>query len=416
MGKVNNENNEEMADLFDKDLRKIKSARYNDMDDSFYSHKKGHRGLVVFIIMLLLIAFLGYYYYFIIDNPKNIFTTIANKTFNGIKIDDVNSVSYSLSINGKSEDNDINNILNIINKMSFEGIIGKDDNKQVLSGIINYEEKKLINYNLLLDMDDVSNLYAKFDNISDEIIKFNIDTEELADYDKDTNNYAYVGNKIIDTIKDTIKDANYSKTIVKYKQEYVKKATMKINEKFISKVINELLQDDEFMEDYSKIVNADKSDVADMLNKIIDDAKNTDDELNIYLGMINNKFMKLEYVSLGSSIVIEKDNNKYNYVITEDYTEIADGYIKISDSNKKNKVLFSINDYEDKISLEMDFSYSLKDNDIKILDKSKATAIEEMNEEDMMEIIENISKNEALLKLIDDLGLSEVSESYLSMM
>ena len=173
MSKKKQNNKEEMADLFEKDLKKIKSAKYNDMDDSFFYHEKKHHGFIFILILFIIIGALCYYY-FIFDNPKTIFTYITNNTLNSINLSNNDkSISYSIDIDGKSEKEDINKIFSIINKMIFDGTIGNDNNKRILNGNIYYDDKLLIDYNFLIDTNDKDNIYIKFDNISNKVIKVN---------------------------------------------------------------------------------------------------------------------------------------------------------------------------------------------------------------------------------------------------
>ena len=414
MSKKKNDVQEEMADLFDKDLRKIKSAKYKDMDDSFSGYEKKHHSFIFIIILFIIIAFV-YYYYFIFDSPKTIFNIITNNTLNSINLSDKDKIiSYTLKVDGKSEEDDINKIFDIINKVTLSGVIGSDNDKRIFSGNIDYQNDKLIDYNFLIDTKDKDNIYLKFDNITNKVIKVNTDIKKIDKYDKNIEDYEYVINTIINSVSTSIENANYSKTIVKVNNIYVKKMTLKINEKFINDIVNKLLDDDKFIDCYSKIYNIETEEVFDYLNKIKIDSKNTNDTLDIYLSILKNEFIKLAYNGTGNSLNIDKNKDKYNFELVLDYIKVLEGNATIKNNNNKTNIVIVANELEKNISLDIDLTYSLKSiSSVNILDSNKAVNYKDISGEEIKELLDNISNNEAFKKLIKDLGIKEIS-SYLS--
>ena len=403
------QNDNEMADLFEKDLRKIKRAKYDDMDDTVtYDDKKNHSFMLFIFIFLMIIGLC--YYYFVFDSSKTLFSFVANRTLNNLNVfNNDKCISYNLIINGKSDEVKINKIIDIINDMSFEGNIAIDDNKRILSGDIYYNDKKLINYNFLVDTKDKDNVYVKFDNISNRIIKTSTDNKIMSKYDTDLEDYDYILNKIVNEINDAIPKAKYTKRIVKDKNEFVKKISLKINNLFVSSITDELINDEKFISSYGKVFNKNEEDVVKILNKIKDEYRNRTDTLDMYLSILKNDFIKLEYNGNGNSLFIIKDNDKYNYEVKIDYTKRYDGYFKIDNTDKKNNLLINFNDLDNKLSLDIDLSYSLKDIDsVKVLDTEKAISYNDMDKEDLKEIINNLNNNDSLKELVKKFGIKDI--------
>ena len=378
----------------------------NEMDDTFVEPKKKPIGAIFLLIFLLLIIGGIAYYYFVLDNPKTIFTTAINKVFDKINFEESKrsgTIDYSLNLNISSPNKEMKDTLDIINKFKLSGTFGIDNNLNELNGIINYKDKQLLNYNILVDSGENPAVYAKSSDLYDKIIKIELEEDESIDYDTNINDYKQIVSSIKNALNSSLENANYEKKLVKLNNETVKKISLKIDEEFLVNIYNKLLQDNSFISSYANIKNMTNEEISDLLNKDITDAEGNNEILNLYLTSFKNEFLKFEYVSDKDSLTITKDNDKYNFDLSESYTSIYQGYVKLTEVNNKNNLTFSISLIEEELNIDANIEYTIDEtNKINFMDISDSVNLDELSEEETNKITENIFKNEAFNSLMED--------------
>ena len=384
----------------------ISQTNNTEIDDTFVEPKKKPIGAIFLLIFLLLIIGGIAYYYFVLDNPKTIFTTAINKVFDKVNIEDPKrsgTIDYSLNLNITSPNKEMKDILDIINQFKLSGNVSIDNNLNELNGIINYKDKQLLNYNILVDSGENPAVYAKSSDLYDKIIKIELEEDESTDYDTNINDYKQIVSSIKNALNSSLENANYEKKLVKLNNETVKKISLKIDEEFLVNIYNKLLQDNSFISSYANIKNMTNEEISDLLNKDITDAEGNNEILNLYLTSFKNEFLKFEYVSDKDSLTITKDNDKYNFDLSESYTSIYQGYVKLTEVNNKNNLTFSVSLIEEELNIDANIEYTIDEtNKINFMDISDSVNLDELSEEETNKITENIFKNEAFNSLMED--------------
>ena len=384
----------------------ISQTNNTEIDDTFVEPKKKPIGAIFLLIFLLLIIGGIAYYYFVLDNPKTIFTTAINKVFDKINFEESKrsgTIDYSLNLNISSPNKEMKDIIDIINQFKLSGNVSIDNNLNELNGIINYKDKQLLDYNILVDSGENPAVYAKSSDLYDKIIKIELEEDESTDYDTNINDYKQIVSSIKNALNSSLENANYEKKLVKLNNETVKKISLKIDEEFLVNIYNKLLQDNSFISSYANIKNMTNEEISDLLNKDITDAEGNNEILNLYLTSFKNEFLKFEYVSDKDSLTITKDNDKYNFDLSESYTSIYQGYVKLTEVNNKNNLTFSISLIEEELNIDANIEYTIDEtNKINFMDISDSVNLDELSEEETNKITENIFKNEAFNSLMED--------------
>ena len=378
----------------------------NEMDDSFVEPKKKPFG-IIFLFLLLLLIFGGIaYYYFVLDNPKTIFTTAINNALDKVNFQDTKKsslIDYNLNLNITSSDNEMKDMLDIINQFKLSGTIGIDSNFNELTGVINYKDRQLLDYNILIDSGDNPAMYTRLQDLYDKTIKVELEEENITDYDTNINDYKQLVSSFKAVLNSSLENANYQKKYLKLNDKIVKKISLNIDESLLTNIYNKLLQDSLFINSYAKINDMTNEEVSDLLNKDISDAKGNNETLNIYLSTLKNEFIKFEYVSAEDNLTITKDNDKYNFDLSESYTSIYQGYVKLTEVNNKNNLTVYLSLIKEGLNVETNIEYLIDESKkINTMDTNNSVNLEELSEEETNKIIENLFKNEAFNLFFED--------------
>ena len=374
----------------------------NEIDDTFVEPNKKPIGAIILLVLLLVIFGGMAYYYFVLDNPKAIFTTVVNTALDKINFEETKksgTIDYNLNLNITSSNDEMKETLDIINQFKLSGSIGLDNNLNQLNGISALSSSFLS----LIDNGDNPAMYAKLNDLYDKIIKIELEKDELTDYDTNINDYKQILSSIKNALTLSLENANYKKKIVKLNDETVKKISLNVDEEFLVSIYNKLLQDSLFVSSYSKIKGMSNEEVSDLLNKNITDAKGNDETLNLYLTAFKNEFLKFEYISDKNSLTITKNDDKYNFDISESYTSKYQGYIKLIEVNNKNNFVFSLSLIEEELNTEFNVEYSVDENKkVNTMDISNSVNLDELSEDETNIITNNLYENEAFNKLLED--------------
>lgn len=397
-----------------KDINKQNEYKEKEEIEAYFSDakKKSFPIGLLFIIFIFLIIGGCVYYYFIIDSPKNIFLTILKDKFNGIKLDYIahNAINYdySFDINIETYNKEYIDIIGILNQISINGHSGLDINNKKIYTKLNtlYQEKDLFGFEIYSENSNI--IYLKLNNIYDKVIKSKIakETEKDNTYDKtDMSSLEKIINSLTDAIIDTLKNANYTKEYTTLNEVFVKKITLTIDKQFLEDFYNYLLNDEEFIENYSKL----KGITEEELKKNIEEEKSSleeeNEKISLYVSLLKNEFIMLDTSSGTDRINITKENNKYNYKIYTDSIIEYQGYISIVRNNNNYQISLLVEDIEEELSFEINFNISYEyDKDINLLDTTNAVDYDDLTEDDMNQIILNIMKNDTLMSLIEDIS------------
>ena len=400
-------------------MKEVRSKnRFKDRDeiDTYFSDAKKKNfplGLIIVLIILTVVGIVAYYYY-IIDSPKNIFYVAFNNITKNIEIDyteyKTGNIDYQLDMDFISNNEEYKAIANILNEISITGNSGVDFENHTTYLHINalYEQKDLLSFDSYFKD---KFMLIKLNNIYDKVIKYELSEEDKSIMDSiyemsDMSLSEKVINSLKSTINKTLKNADYIKEYIKADEKYIKKITLSITKELSEYFYNQLLENKEFLDSYSKIENISKKDLIEKINQykleLTDDITN----ISLYLSIFSNKLIKLEMINDIDRIVLTKENNDYNYKIYEDSIIMYEGSIFIENNNKELKLNLMLEDIEEQLIINIDFNSKIEYNkEVASLDIDKSINYESLTEADINKMSTNISKNETLKKMLEDIIL-----------
>lgn len=402
------EKNTKEEEFFDEKEIKKTGKQDEEMDTSFLEPKK-HHFFAIFLIFILILLVGGLCtYYFVLNTPKKTYITIVNRISKTSSISN-NKDSYNYKINTTivSNKKDIQNILDVTNKIELSGTTKYNNDILTGNNNIKYKGEELLDIIYSLDLKN-NTMYLKLNNILDKIIKINIPKEETTNnININKDDYIKLINSIINNFKLSLDNANYKRTLTKINNSIVFKETLLLDETLSKELLTKLLHDDEFLQTYAKINNITVSEVSDELNNKLSNIDKDISTVSIYKTIINNEILKIELFNEDNSITINKEDNKYNYEIIDDNELVYKGFIKTEKTNNETKEIFDIELLKEKINLVFNITYSKNNNYNNILDTNSSININDLSEEDITKILEYIDNNKTIKSFLDDLGLTE---------
>jgi len=397
-------------------MNEVKSKnefRERDEIDEYFrdAKKRSFPTGIIFIILLLALCGGVAYYYFVIDSPKNIFLTAVNSI--KTKANTYKQINYDFSLNPNITTNNKEYIdaVDIINNFYVTGKGGTDLSKEHNFIRINtfYRQKDLLSIDTYSE--DRETYYIKYNNdIFDKIIKVNInDFEETENSNKTSTDQKENFDNISKTLQNItikkLKEANYTKEYVDLNNTKVKQMTLIIDKKFVEDYCKELINDDSFMESLSQLEGITESELEENINKEISSIEDDYvEKLSLYLSIFENEFIMLELISSEERFTLNKEDDKYEYKYYNNSIIKYQGYISIEKDNNDYEITFSLDDIEENITIELDLELSLEyDKLIETIDTTGAVDYSKLSENDMNKMSENMLKNEAFKKLLEDI-------------
>lgn len=414
-----------MKEVYNKDefndKEEITKKEYKDKEeiDAYFKdvRKRGFPAKFFLILILFLIVLAGAYYYIIIDSPQNIlFMSIKDKFSNiNLTYNETINYDYELDLNVITNNKEYIDISNILNKFYLTGKLGIDKEDVFIKLNTFYEQKSLLSLDIYHPSDNYT--YLKLNDLYDKIIKTKDEPAEESVNDLDRKSSKEVLNKTINsTIKimsDTLKNAEYKKEYTKLNEKIVKKVSFIIDEELTKELYNNMLNDQEFIENYSKIQDMTEKELIESLKEEKANLKDFQETIYLYVTPIYNNFLKLEIIEDEYKAVISKEDEEYQYKIYNNSIIKYQGYITIEKDGNDFEFSSTIEDIEEQITIEfnLDLSY---DSDTKIdsFDKTNAIDVDSLTEKDTNKIMENLMKNEAFKKLVED--INSISSSLLN--
>lgn len=384
----------------------------NEKDNTFTEIKKKPIGAIIAIILLLLIIGGGAAYYFIIDNPQRIFTAALDRGLNSIKnIENYNkyNLEYSLDIDLTGDNEEYKELYEIASKIAFSGSLGKDNSSQSVVLNTTYDKKALPSIQLFSENNTV---YLSVKDLLDKVIKVEntIETEDES-ISTDINDYKVVIDSLVKALKETMESANYSKKYTKLNDKYVKQITLTLDKEFNNTFFTKLINDEKFIDSFAKIDGSTPEEVSDMLN----DSLTTDEEgvelVSLYLGIINNEFIMISNdAGADYQIKINKEDNKYSFEYSEDYTLMYQGNVIIKkDTEKESELMLEVDLLDEKTVVKLDYKANLDTSKgVDKLDTKNAISVEELTEEDLYNMLFKLLENDAINAIVKDTGLDSL--------
>ena len=396
--------------------RKKEAFRERDEIEEYFSEVKNRSFPTGIIFFLLLLALVGgvCYYYFVLDDPKNIFLSAVNSTLEQFSFQKEDKVNYefSLDTNVDTTNKEYIDIVDIIEKIALTGKGSINFNKKINYSELTtyYKSDKLLSINTYYENDDY--LYLKSNDLFDKTIKIKTETEQTDNKDTTTNNVKLSDvETLINTLKEILKNilngATYKKEYVDLSGNKVKKVTLIIDKDLSEKFYNQLLDDNNFMESYSKVMNIDISEAKEKIKKLINDLDDEKEEVSLYLSIIKNEFIMYEDIHKKERVTISKDNNTYKYKLYEDSIVEYQGYFELEKNDNEYQISFEYDGIKEEINVTVNIDLLLEYNeDIEIMDTKDAVDSNKLSENDLNKIMNNLSKNKAYVTLSEDLSLA----------
>lgn len=398
-----------------KEVKNKNEFKERDEIDAYFSDAKKRNFPIGIIFVLLILILIGgcAYYYFVLDSPKNIFLTAVNKLSSNIELDNTTyektNIDFSLDLNLITNKKDYIELTDIINEMSITGNFGINLTKKEESINIKalYEEKDLFGVTGYITKDT---MYMKLDNIFDKVLKDELTEEDIQDMNETFNNYneenestKIVIEALVKHFTKTLEEANYTKEYIELDETYVKKLTLIIDKELVETFCDKLLNDPEFMENYSKLQGITESELKEKINKAIYDLEESKCEISLYLSILKNEFIKLEIIEGDYRITLTEENNELAFKYYESSIIKYQGYAKVTKNDSNYQISLSIEDIEEEITIELNLDITLEfDKEIEVLDTTNAIDIDELTEDDYNKVIENITNNQTLNGLLGD--------------
>ena len=212
----------------------------------------------------------------------------------------------------------------------------------------------------------------------------------------------------------SLKDEYFTKEKIDVDGVKTTKTTLKLdkeNYNSIKKdVINELLNDNGFLDSASALSDTSVDDIKESLNDSLEEEEFEGADVSIYTKGFDNEFVKFEIVGANDSFSVIQDGDTYNFEVTSNENVIYDGSLKITENKDDITCNFTINDKQENNSIKLDLSSSTKyDEKIDKLDVSNSVNYENMTEEDTNSIVTKLLENDTIMKLMED--FSKVSSS-----
>lgn len=168
---------------------------------------------------------------------------------------------------------------------------------------------------------------------------------------------------------------------------------------------NNLIDNKEFLESYSKIQDISTEDTIKEIKDEIDELDDGTNTISLYLSIFDNTFLMLELITEENRLVISKEDNQYEYKMYENSIIFCQGYLEISKIDNNYEISFALDDIEEEVSIILNLDLSLVyDKDIEIMDIKNAINYNEITEKEENKIMNNLSKNKTIKTLLDDIN------------
>jgi len=425
---MNKENIEE------KEIEIIEEKNINTKDnfDDKPFIENDHHGLKVFIVIAIIFLLIGggiiYFYFKIYNNPMFVIGNILNNTKESInnikKLNDIKKLKLTgaLDFDLDFENQEYQKIANIINdiNLQYSQSIDLNNNYSTVGFYTKYKDKKLLNIKGILELDKQTG-YIYFDDLYDKYLKTDLKTTTDTNIDEEN-----VENINTNTIIDSIYKA-FEKAIKKddFKRE---QTTININgektkvycnsliidhnnyQRIMTTITKELLNNKEFIKEMNKI--NENNDTEKQLNETLTEIQNSTFEniieINFYTkANLKQDLVKIEIKETNKETIyniIITQTNEYETTITFKENDNELGIITLKNTNANNiSIIFDFKLHEDIIKISLNLTYE-EINNLGKIDTTNYIEIENFNNIEQQKFAENLSKNEALIELINDIN------------
>lgn len=383
------------------------------MDEVGNVKKNTKKGVLIGGILILILLLIGIVTYLLLSvKPKKVFTTAIDKVYNLSKENnqDTEKVSgkFTITTDIHSDEVEVEKILEIVNKLNISMDMGVDAKSKKMHMALDslYNNKELINASIdILD----SNAYVYLNDIYDKSLLVPIEgMDEMFSLMENVKDYEIVLKQFKNALDKALKDEYFTKdnTTITLNGKKVKVIENKLtlnekNIKEIASILSEELNNDEFIESFSRISATTKEEVKEMLNEMKQEISLEDGTLfvSIYTKGIKNEFAGISIKDNKDVISLLKNTDtNYSYEIKIE-NENYKGDIEVKTKGKDGHLKISFDIEKIHGSVTFDFVNN-KEVNLPNVDTSNAISIENLSETDSMNILNNLQKKEGIVEII----------------
>ncbi len=356
------------------DIEKLELDIQNETNNTLIKDgkKKKRKTIIISLITIILIIIIFSLLY-VFNNPKSIFESVINNSFNLIK-ENV-SKTNSRYVNGKS-----NYILNFNGyKFTVDSIYNVDNKK----GLFNYQISSKYDGSNLIDLNmynEENGTYIFFPGLYDKYIK--VESESMS-----KNEIITVINSINKAVISSINGEKISSMSTTINNEKVKKLTLNVDKGVYNKVKKYLKEDKDFM----NVVDRYMDEIA------FEEDEFTSFDFSIYVKGLND-FMGLEIKDSEDTFYIHKlSNNKYEYNLSNTVNGVFN-YKKKEDNTSIN-LTFNGNGVNGSLNITDEVE---KTNNYNASNIKESVDVDDISEEDFTNIYTKLVLNDGVSKLISN--------------
>lgn len=379
----------------------------NNLNAKKFTKKGILLGGIVLIVLLVIGAVAAYY--FTPLKPKKVFTTALDKVYeasisNQQELDSLIG-KMTLKTDLHSSDDSIENILKILNDMDIRYEYGMDFKEKRMHILLDtyYKEKELLNATIQLQDE---NAYVNLKDIYDKTLQVPMEGLDEIFSMVNQKDYDIILKHLRNALDKALKENYFSKENANIsldgKDVKVTKNNLLLNEKNVSEILNTLKQElnnDEFVESFTRITNLSREDVEDMLEEIESSDLTLNQPITLSIYTKGHDFKGIEITDGIDTFSLLKDKDtKYTYEIKIDGSAYKGNLELQNKGNNINlKISFDTNEINGSIAFEFGYTENGKLPD---LDTSNVVSADNLTEEEQMIIMENLQKKEGIALLM----------------
>lgn len=376
------------------------------------------KGLIIGGIVLVLFLLIGTLTYFLMPvKPQKVFTTAIEKVYAASKENSLDTSTlggkFTIATDIHSNKEEEEKILEIINslKISMDYKMDTKNKKMHIALDSDYKDKELLNASM--DIED-NKAYVFLQDIYSKNLLVPVEgLEEMFTTMEKAKEYEVILKHVKKALDKALKEEYFSKesTTITLNGKSVKVTDNQLilnekNVKEIANVLSDELNNEEFIESFSKLTDYSKEETKEMLENLKNNGIDLEDgtlTISIYTKGLQNQFAGISIHDESDVISILKNTEtNYSYEIKiEDKNYKGDIELKVKNNDVNMQVSFDIEGIHGSIS--MDFIEN-KNINLPEVDKNNTIAIENLSESEAMEILNNLQTKESITELMQALS------------
>ena len=350
--------------------------------------KEGNKGGLVFItviVLLLILAVCGLIMN--LSSPKNVYRVALKKSSSLLAntINDYDTSYINLLVTPKVEKAE-EEAIDVINKFSFAFTTKMDNVNKAFdyNAVIKYNNNDLLNITTTYK----DSLYITLNELLSKSIKVDVDEiEDLFTTKEFNDDLQYIYKTFIKTLTSSLRNDYFTKDketlFINGKDVKVTANTLNLNSNnvkvLLSDVKGKLLKDKKFISTLVELSGEDESEIKKNLEELDTiDNEEISGNMVIYTTGLTNKVVRVKlYTEEGIFLITPQEENKY----------------EVSIETEEVKILFN---------LEYTYEYN---KDLNISVPTNSMSIDEIEYTDILDVLENLEKNQAYKELTTDIGV-----------